>query len=204
MEVSEMGRMRRIWQPELYYHVTMRGNNRQNIFLNEGDVSLFFRALRRTYKKSKFTIVAYCIMNNHYHLLIRSPETPLSEVMLSINKTYSEYFKRKYNYFGQLYETRFFSSMVSDPIGLLNVSSYIHQNPLTTSKALTSKMEYYPYSSFQYYFYDKKSDDPFINSELLPSLIEKHPEIKERNYVAYCENFRMKQDIHFNYEIHTY
>lgn len=45
-----MGRMRRIWQPEIYYHVTMRGNNRQNIFLNEGDVSLFFRALQRTYK----------------------------------------------------------------------------------------------------------------------------------------------------------
>ena len=137
-----MGRMRRIWQPEIYYHVTMRGNNRQNIFLNEGDVSLFFRALQRTYKKSNFIIIAYCIMNNHYHLLIRSPETPLSEVMLSINKTYSEYFKRKYNYFGQLYETRFFSSMVSDPIGLLNVSSYIHQNPLTTSKAMTNKMEY--------------------------------------------------------------
>lgn len=203
MEVSKMGRMRRIWQPEIYYHVTMRGNNRQNIFLNEGDVSLFFRALQRTYKKSNFIIIAYCIMNNHYHLLIRSPETPLSEVMLSINKTYSEYFKRKYNYFGQLYETRFFSSMVSDPIGLLNVSSYIHQNPLTTSKAMTNKMEYYPYSSFQYYFFDKKSDYPFVNTELLPNLIKNYPDIKERTYVAYCENFRIKQDIHFDYEIPT-
>ena len=198
-----MGRMRRTWQPELYYHVTMRGNNRQNIFLNEGDVSLFFRALLRTYKKSKFTIVAYCIMNNHYHLLIRSSETPLSEVMLSINKTYSEYFKRKYNYCGQLYETRFFSSMVSDPIGLLNVSSYIHQNPLATSKALTSKMEYYPYSSYQFYFYNKQSDHPFLNTNLLPSLIDNYPEIKESSYVAYCENFRVRQDLHSTYEMHS-
>lgn len=189
-----MGRMRRIWQPEVYYHVTMRGNNRQNIFLNDGDFALFFRSLHFAYSKYPFTIIAYCIMNNHYHLLIRSMEVPLSSVMALVNKRYSEYYKRKYNYFGQLYETRYFASMVSDPISLLNVSSYIHQNPINTTRAIVNTIENYDYSSFQFYFHKKKSPFPFLNTDLLPSIIETYPEIKEANYSSYCENFRLRME----------
>jgi len=178
-----MGRMRRIWQPEIFYHVTMRGNNRQNIFLNDGDFKLFFRALHFTFKKYPFTIIAYCMMNNHYHLLIRSPEVPLSDVMALINKRYSEYFKRKYKYFGQLYETRYFASMVSDPISLLNVSSYIHHNPLNTTRPIVDKIEHYPYSSFQYYYQHKKPEHPFVNTQLLPAIMERYPEIKRKTIV---------------------
>ncbi|TQR18296.1 REP-associated tyrosine transposase [Psychrobacillus soli] len=189
-----MGRMRRVWQPEIFYHVTMRGNNRQNIFLDEGDFALFFRALHYTHEKYPFTIIAYCIMNNHYHLLIRSPKVPLSNVMAIINKRYSESFKRKYNYSGQLYETRFFANMVVDPISLLNVSSYIHQNPLETTKALIDKMENYPYSSYQYYANQTKTKPSFINTQLLPSFLEQYPEIVAENYCTYCENFRMEEE----------
>jgi REP element-mobilizing transposase RayT len=172
----------------------MRGNNRQNIFINDGDFTLFFRALHYAYSKYPFHIIAYCIMNNHYHLLIRSTEAPLSDIMALVNKRYSEYFKRKYNYFGQLYETRYFASMVSDPIGLLNVSSYIHQNPINTSKSFVSNMESYRYSSYQYYFHPKKSEHPFLNTDLLPSIINTYPEIKEANYCSYCENYRMRTE----------
>ncbi|WP_391120217.1 transposase [Psychrobacillus sp. L3] len=186
-----MGRMRRIWQPEIYYHVTMRGNNRQNIFLNDGDFALFFRALYKTNLKYPFTIIAYCVMNNHYHLLIRSPEVPLSNIMAIVNKRYSEYFKRKYNYYGQLYETRYFASMVSDPISLLNVSSYIHQNPLNTKGFITDKMENYTYSSYKYYVSEIESPYPYLNTKLLPSFIETYPEIKDSDYRSYCENFRI-------------
>ncbi|WP_186321299.1 transposase [Bacillus sp. FJAT-22090] len=189
-----MGRMRRIWQPEIFYHVTMRGNNRQNIFLEDGDFALFFRALHYTHEKYPFTIIAYCIMNNHYHLLIRSSTAPLSKVMVLINKRYSEYFKRKHNYFGQLYETRFFASMASDPISLLNISSYIHQNPIRTATAKIHKMEDYRYSSYQYYAYQAKSPHSFINTRLLPTIIHKHPEIIAENYCSYCENFRLEEE----------
>jgi len=177
-----MGRLRRVWQPEIFYHVTMRGNNRQDIFINEADFKLFFRALDYTYEKYPFTIIAYCIMNNHYHLLIRSPVAPLSNVMAIINKRYSEFYKRKYNYFGQLYETRFFASMVVDPISLLNVSSYIHQNPLKTTRALVDKMEAYPYSSYQYYADPTLKKPRFINTQLLPSFFKQYPEIVAEDY----------------------
>jgi REP element-mobilizing transposase RayT len=186
--------MRRIWQPEIFYHVTMRGNNRQNIFLNDGDFALFFRALHYTFSKHSFTMIAYCIMNNHYHLLLRSPEIPLSNIMALVNKRYSEYFKRKYNYYGQLYETRYFASMVSDPISLLNVSSYIHQNPINTSRFIADKMENYNFSSFPYYFHQIKSPHPFLDTNLLPSIIETYPEIKEKDYCTYCQNYRIQTE----------
>ncbi|TQR21317.1 transposase [Psychrobacillus vulpis] len=188
-----MGRIRRVWQPEIYYHVTMRGNNRQNIFLNEGDFALFFRVLQYTYTKYPFTLIAYCIMNNHYHFLIRSTDVPLSKVMAMVNKRYSEYFKRKYNFYGQLYETRYFASMVSDPISLLNVSSYIHQNPINTTRAIVNKMEDYPFSSYRYYHYHLKPHQPFLDVELLPSIVKSYEEIKEADYCTYCENFRMEE-----------
>lgn len=189
-----MGRMRRIWQPEIYYHVTMRGNNRQKIFINDGDFTLFFRALHYTYAKYPFRVIAYCLMNNHYHLLIRSPKVPLADIMALINRRYSGYFKRKYNYFGQLYETRYFASMVSDPISLLNVSSYIHQNPINTTRKIIRNMESYSYSSYQYYFHPIKSPHPFLDTDLLPTIINTYPEIKETNYCSYCENFRMHRE----------
>ncbi|MFF2753577.1 transposase [Psychrobacillus sp. NPDC058041] len=189
-----MGRMRRIWQPEIFYHVTLRGNNRQNIFLNDSDFALFFRALHYTYSKHSFTMIAYCIMNNHYHLLLRSPEIPLSNIMVLVNKRYSEYFKRKYNYYGQLYEPRYFASMVSDPISLLNVSSYIHQNPINTSSFIADKMENYSFSSYSYYFQQIKSPHPFLDTNFLPSIIKTYPEIKERDYCTYCQNYRMQTE----------
>lgn len=189
-----MGRMRRIWQPEIFYHVTMRGNNRQVIFEDEGDFALFFRAMHNTYEKYPFTLIAYCIMNNHYHLLIRAQDVPLSKIMASINKRYSEYYKRKHNYFGQLYETRYFASMVSDPISLLNVSSYIHQNPIKTATTIVHRMENYPYSSYKYYFHQVRPQYAFINTQYLPSIIKRYPEIKAKNYCMYCENFRTEEE----------
>ncbi|MFJ8064245.1 transposase [Psychrobacillus sp. NPDC096426] len=189
-----MSSMRRVWRPETFYHVTVRGNNRQNIFLNETDFALFFRGLLYTYEKYPFTVIAYCMMNNHYHLLIRSQEVPLSSVMVIINKRYSEYFKRKYNYFGQLYETHFFAKMVVDPISLLNVSSYIHQNPLRTSNTLVEKMEFYPHSSYQFYFNQSKTPPSFIDTQLLPSIIEQYSEIVAENYCSYCENFQPEEE----------
>ncbi|WP_412177878.1 transposase [Sporosarcina sp. YIM B06819] len=67
----------------------MRGNNRQDIFKSETDVAEFFRVLHYSYMKQPFTLISYCIMTNHYHLLIRSPEAPLGKVMGHINRLYS-------------------------------------------------------------------------------------------------------------------
>lgn len=182
-----MGNIRKVWQPELFYHITMRGNNKQRIFMNEEDFIFFTQLLQRAHSIYSFTIIAYSLINNHYHLLIRSPRFPLSEVLIFINQQYSDYFKCKYKFSGQLYETRYYTNMISEPKELLRVSKYIHQNHLFIQRTILGKLENYPYSSYPFYIDNKEYLPSYLNTHLLPSLINKYPEFKMRNYNLYCE-----------------
>jgi len=92
----------------MFYHVVMRGNNRQNIYETREDHMHLMRAFEYTYTKYPFTILAYCIMTNHYHLLISS-EVELSKIMAYINRRYSDYYSKRYNHVGRLYEKRYYS-----------------------------------------------------------------------------------------------
>lgn len=187
-----MGNIRRVWQPEIFYHITMRGNNRQNIFKNKEDFIFFTTTLHQAYKVYTFTIIAYSLINNHYHLLIRSPRVPLSEVLIFINQQYSSYFKRKYNYFDQLFETRYYTNMISDAKELLKASKYIHRNHLYTQRTILEGLANYPYSSFVFYT-DKNIRKPsYINTYILDSLIKKYPELNMQNYTMYCETIQIE------------
>lgn len=193
-----MGNIRKVWQPEIFYHITMRGYNNQRIFLNKEDFKFFTHTLHQANTMYSFTIIAYCLMNNHYHLLIRSPRVSLSEVLIFINQNYSVYFKRKYKYSDQLYETRYYTNMISEPKELLKASKYIHQNHLYTQKSFSLKMDSYPYSSYPFYVDEKKYKPPYINTYLLPSLIKKYPELKMASYIMYCENIQMEVEKSFH------
>lgn len=183
-----MARKRRSWNPEMFDHVVMRGNNRQDIFHDNRDMAAFFRALHYTYAKYPFTIIAYCIMTNHYHLLIRSPEVPLGKVMAYVNRRYSDMYKKKYEYAGHLYESRYFAEMAASPRSLLKVSRYIHRNPIDTKIPMVKRMEDYPNSSYHLYKYGGKPPYSFIDLEILPSLLEKTFEKPSlTTYCSYCE-----------------
>lgn len=182
-----MGRTIRIWNPKVFDHVVMRGNNRQEIFRNESDIEEFFRVLHYTYMKHPFTIIAYCIMTNHYHLLIRSPEVPLGKVMYQINRRYSDYYNKKYNYTGYLYDSRYFAKMVVSPRALLNVSRYIHRNPIETTVPMVDRLEDYPHSSFHLFHSGSRSAHAFLDLELLPSLLPVGYSKTSEGYRQYCE-----------------
>lgn len=183
-----MDNIRKVWQPEIFYHITMRGNNKQPIFINKEDSMFFIHTLSQANKIFSITVIAYSIMNNHYHLLIRSPRVPLSEVMIFINQQYSKYFKRKYRYFDQLYETRYYTNMIFDSKELLKVSKYIHQNHLYTQQTNLTEMASYLYSSYPYYLNNKKQKPAFLNTHLLASLINNYPELNAESYRIYCES----------------
>ncbi|RUL56542.1 MULTISPECIES: transposase [Lysinibacillus] len=183
-----MARKKRIWSPYHFNHVVMRGNNRQNIFNNVDDFREFFRVVQYARQKYPFTIITYCIMTNHYHLLIRSPEVPLGKVMAIINRRYSDYFKKKYHYTGQLYERRYFADLIKSPIALLTISRYIHRNPIATIPPIVQKMEHYPYSSYRYYKTKLPSPYLFVDTDYLPSLFLRIPQQRSKSYLAFCEN----------------
>ncbi|MBO1005900.1 transposase [Pseudogracilibacillus auburnensis] len=196
-----MSRPKRTWRPDGIYHIVMRGNNRQAIFQHPKDVNAYFRILSYAFEKYHFEIYAYCFMSNHVHFLLNSPEVPLGDLMALTNKRYSDFYRREYDYTGQIYENRYFSDEIADPPGLLYVSGYIHRNPIETTKPIVQVMEHYPHSSYQYYFYDKDSPHPFINLQFLPSILSAyslashhstHPN-KSKAYALYCSELNIQE-----------
>ncbi|MEK5067158.1 transposase [Sporosarcina sp. FSL K6-1508] len=185
-----MSRRDRGWHPKGYFHVIIRGNNRQNIFNSQQDIDEYFRILNFVNDKYPFEIYAYCIMTNHVHFLIRSRIVPLGKLMAPLNRRYSDYYRKKHNYFGQIYQNRFYSKEVSDRMGLLNVGAYIHRNPIETTKPMVTALEHYPYSSYPYYFQHKQNPYKFLQLALLPSLLPEGREKTAAEYAKYCLEYR--------------
>jgi putative transposase len=123
-----MPRAKRVWIPERFYHIVCRGNRRDPLFRNVTDFEAFLHILEQLHEKHRFEIASYCLMTNHYHLQIRSSETPLSKLMALINKRYANYYNTKYKLTGHVYEKRYYDKLIEGKEGMLEVSRYIHLN----------------------------------------------------------------------------
>lgn len=147
-----MGRNPRQWLPGTTYHITNRGNQKANLFHDDDDFVVFLRLLQHARRKTPYHLYAYCLMSNHYHLLLSSDETPLSQLMAWINKRYANYFNNRYGLSGHVFEKRFYSHSVTEGHGLAYVSRYIHINPVTAN--LVQDPADYPWSSYHQYLYN--------------------------------------------------
>ncbi|MDX1807361.1 MAG: transposase, partial [Paenisporosarcina sp.] len=99
-----MSRRKRNWHPVGWFHIVMRGNNRSRIFCTPVDMAAFIAVIDECRERYRFTIIAYCVMTNHYNLLIKSPDVPLDKIMARINRRYSDYYSKKYLHVGRIYE----------------------------------------------------------------------------------------------------
>ena len=125
-----MARPWRIQFPNALYHVTARGNNRQAIYLNEGDRRDFLDLLRRAHERFRLQILAFCLMPNHYHLFVRTPKANLAAALQWLNATYTARFHRRHRRSGHLFQGRYKSVLVADEAHWLHLSMYLHLNPL--------------------------------------------------------------------------
>ncbi|MFC1788186.1 transposase [Patescibacteria group bacterium] len=125
-----MARPLRIELPSALYHVTARGNARKPIFLSDHDRYQFLHVLAQIVKSHNWLIHAYCLMNNHYHLLIETPDGNLSRCMRDLNGIYSQRFNRIHNKVGHLFQGRFKSFLIEKEPYLLSVARYIILNPV--------------------------------------------------------------------------
>lgn len=149
--------------PGGYYHVYNRGNAKGEVFYDEQDFSFFLyrfkenitgrlmsnhgRYIRRLLPAGAFTLISYCLMPNHFHLLIRqNGDIPVSELLLRICTGYSKYFNRKYERVGHIFQDQFKAIMIDTDSYLLWLSAYIHTNPVVAG--LASKPEEYVWSSY--------------------------------------------------------
>ena len=157
--------------PDTYYHVYARGASKQNIFLNDDDFKFFINLFARYLSSSpvknsvgvpypnfagKVELLSYCMMGNHFHLLVHQEEVgAMSSLMHCVMTSYSGYFNFKYKRSGSLFENRYKAVMIQSEQYLQHITRYIHLNPRYWKR--------YPYSSFGYYSH---GDEPeWLNVE---------------------------------------
>ena len=128
-----------------FYHIILRGVNRQDIFFDDQDRTKMLQCFAQYSKEAGVTISAYCLMDNHIHLLISTPES-IDTFVKKIAASYVFYFNKKYGRVGHLFQERFLSEPVETRAYLLTVFRYILQNP---QKANKCKLYEYPWSSWR-------------------------------------------------------
>lgn len=140
-----MSRPLRIEYPGAWYHVMNRGRRSETIFFEQKDYHRFIDLLIESCELWNIRISAYCLIPNHYHLLIQTPDGNLSRSMRHINAVYTQRYNRAHGYDGQLFRGRFKSILVDGDTYLLQLVRYIHRNPLRSN--LTNDMDNYKWCS---------------------------------------------------------
>jgi putative transposase len=185
-----------------YYHIYSRGVAKQAVFLDDQDYSIFLKLLKRYLAKEKqssrghgtypnysqrIELLAYCLMPNHFHLLIyQHDEKVMVELMRSVMTSYSMYFNRKYKRVGPVFQSRYRASLISQEDYLEHISRYIHLNP--------REWEQYPYSSIRYY--QGKTTAEWVNPTRILDIFPSKEQYLEfvRDYEGYKE---MLDEIHW-------
>ena len=144
-----MSRVARIKSTTGIYHIITRGINQQNIFSSDDDYERFLNTLTRYSRKSKCEIYAYCLMDNHIHMLLKEGQESLATIMKRIGISYVYYYNWQYNRKGHLFQDRYKSEPVEDDTYFLTVLRYIHLNPIKAG--IADDPASYPYSSYTEY-----------------------------------------------------
>ena len=135
-----MARPLRIQYENAYYHVTCRGNARQTIFSTDADRSAFLDLLGRSLDIYETEILAYVLMSNHFHLLVKTPLGNLQEFMRHFNISYTGWYNRRHRRSGHLYQGRYHSFLIDADNYLKEVSRYIHLNPVKIKQGERPRM----------------------------------------------------------------
>ncbi len=141
-----MSRSLRISYPGALYHITSRGDGQEKIYFNDNDREVFLSILCDVYNKFNWQFHAYCLMSNHYHLLVETPRANLSKGMQYLNGVYTQRFNRKHNRVGHVFQGRFKSILVEKENYLLELSRYIVLNPVRAHMVLS--VSDWPWSSY--------------------------------------------------------
>lgn len=172
----------KVFEPGGYYHIYNRGNQKQVIFKEADDFRFFIGRLyeylfgvtnlygRGEYRRkilplNSYSVVCYCLMPNHFHILIRQENNiPISRLVQNLATSYAKYFNKKYNKIGHVWQDRFKYKPILDDSYLLWLSAYIHKNPETDG--LLSDFRTYKWSSWGEYS-DNKSFNICRDKEII-------------------------------------
>lgn len=159
-----MARPLRIDYPNAFHHVTCRGNERREIFRDDRDRTVFLEKLQSSLEIYSARLHGYVLMNNHFHLMVETPKANLSELVRRVNVSYSAFYNRRHQRVGHLYQGRFKAIVVEADSYLLELSRYVHLNPVRvgamerrTYKEKLGYLQKYRWSSLEGYLSARKA-----------------------------------------------
>lgn len=176
-----MPRIARVCAINYPHHITQRGNNRETVFFDDEDRKFYLRILSKYSDEWDFEIWAYCLMTNHVHILaVPRKEESLAKGIGITNLVYTQYFNRRYDRSGRLWQNRFFSTIIEREPYLWAVARYIERNPVRVD--IVKKAEDYHWSSAKAHVLRAK--DNILSGDIW---------LKESEMNAY-HNFLRKED----------
>lgn len=154
----------------LIYHIMLRGNNREKIFIDDEDKLKIIGTLERKKRNNEYNLYAYCVMDNHIHLVVKEGEEQIGSIIKRVAGSYSNYFNKKYQRIGHVFQERYKSEPIEDESYLLSCIRYIHQNPF---KSNISTIERYQWSSYKDYI---RQDNTIIDAGDILAIISSSKE----------------------------
>ena len=177
-----MPRKPRLEYENAFYHVMNRGKGRQVIFHDAKYFQAFLGLLEDVNKRFGCIIHGYCLMDNHYHLLLQTPKANLSRIMRHINGVYTQIYNRMKKTDGSLFRGRFKSILVEQDAYLLQLSRYIHRNPVDMKQPIVENIDNYKWSSYRAY----------VNKDRVPEWLQ-------RDFIFDVLGYRRKYSAYENY-----
>lgn len=154
-------RKRRFWAPGAKFHITSRGIRKMDLFLDDYDRLEYLQLLTEVKQRYPFKLHTYCLMTNHIHLQMETIDHSPSEIMKHLHTKYAKYFNKRYDYTGHVFESRYGDEIIDTPEYELEVSKYIHLNPLRAN--IVKHLEEYPWSSYHSYRFGE--ENPLVTTE---------------------------------------
>ncbi|MGH8251659.1 MAG: REP-associated tyrosine transposase [Steroidobacteraceae bacterium] len=173
-----MARRLRLHAPGAFYHVTLRGNHRQQIFFRDQDRDLLDGLVADSLKHLAARIHAYCWMPNHLHMLIQVSDKPLGRLMLRIASAYARTVQLRFATTGHLFERRYHAVLVDANNYLLTLVRYIHRNPVRAGLVIDPSV--YPWSSHAVYLGQRPKS--WVTTEFVFKLFAHRPDDAIRRY----------------------
>ena len=185
-----MARPLRITFPGAFYHVTSRGNERKAVFKSKRDREKFLDYLESASQRYDALIHAYCLMDNHYHLLLETPSGNLPQIMRHINGAYTTYFNVKRDRAGHLFQGRYKAILVDIDEYAKALSRYIHLNPVRAKVVETP--EEYEWSSYKFYI-GKQKDAKWLYRDFILGYFGKRVSTAQKAYQRFVNAYARQQ-----------
>ena len=187
-----MSRPQRIEYENAFYHVMNRGAGRRDIYHSEQDYYMFLELLSDANRRFGIEIHCYCLMSNHYHLLIKTPNANLGRAMRHINGVYTQRYNRAHQTDGPLFRGRYKAILVESDSYLLHLTKYIHLNPVKAE--IVQDLNHYEWSSYPDFVGNRNSSSKWLNKREVYSQLNT-TKASEVSYKLFMQSREINQEL---------